>query len=116
MKFRQKCFFNIFINFNRLSNIKLEKTRVSYARKVRFKLTNWGIIILIILLTLNIVILLTGEPKSSHAAKTVQYKVIKVDGLPYETDKLQTYLNKYGAEGWDLIQFEKGYMHLIFKK
>ena len=38
MKFRQKWILNIVRNFKRLSNIKLEKTRVSDARKVRWNI------------------------------------------------------------------------------
>ena len=36
MKFRKKCVSNILIKFKRLSNIKFEKTRFSFARKLRF--------------------------------------------------------------------------------
>jgi len=36
VKFSLKCIFNIFIYFNRLANIKFEKTRVSNARKVSY--------------------------------------------------------------------------------
>ena len=37
MKFGQKWISNILINFKRLSNIKFEKTRFSFARKLRYK-------------------------------------------------------------------------------
>ena len=36
MKFGQRCVLNIFINFKRLSNIKIGKTHLSFARKVSF--------------------------------------------------------------------------------
>lgn len=81
------------------------------------KLTNWGIIILIILLTLNIIISLTGEPKSSHAAKTIQYKVIDFEQKDWMSPSaMQDILNKNGAEGWEIAPYRAMNGRIIFKK
>jgi hypothetical protein len=36
-----------------------------------------------------------------------EYKVVKVDNIPKftETKKLEDALNKYGKEGWELVEF-----------
>jgi hypothetical protein len=82
----------------------------------KIKLTNLGVIILIILLALNIVILLTGEPKSGHASKTIQYKVTGISTFDMDNpDKLQIALNQQGSGGWELIQLTRNGT-MIFKK
>ena len=64
------------------------------------------------------VLLLMGQPFAAKAqeAKRFQYKIIEV--LP-DTQNMQTKLNEFGADGWELVAVPMGSMtepRLIFKK
>jgi hypothetical protein len=62
--------------------------------------------------------LLMGQPFTAKAQepKRFQYKIIEV--LP-DTQNMQTRLNEFGANGWELVAVSMGNMtepRLIFKK
>ena len=63
-------------------------------------------------------LLVTGQPFTAKAqeAKRFQYKIVEV--LP-DTQNMQTTLNEFGANGWELVAVPMGSMtepRLIFKK
>ena len=63
-------------------------------------------------------LLLVGQPFTAKAqeAKRFQYKIVEV--LP-DTQNMQTTLNEFGANGWELVAVPMGSMtepRLIFKK
>ena len=63
-------------------------------------------------------LLLMGQPFTAKAQepKRYQYKIIEV--LP-DTQNMQTRLNEFGANGWELVAVSMGNMtepRLIFKK
>ncbi len=63
-------------------------------------------------------LLLLGQPFPAKAQepKRFQYKIIEV--LP-DTENMQTRLNEFGANGWELVAVSMGSMtepRLIFKK
>ena len=63
-------------------------------------------------------LLVTGQPFSAKAQepKRFQYKIIEV--LP-DTENMQTRLNEFGSNGWELVAVSMGNMtepRLIFKK
>jgi Domain of unknown function (DUF4177) len=63
-------------------------------------------------------LLLMGQPFTAKAQepKRFQYKIVEV--LP-DTQNMQTMLNEFGANGWELVAVSMGNMtepRLIFKK
>ena len=63
-------------------------------------------------------LLVTGQPFAAKAQepKRFQYKIVEV--LP-DTQNMQTKLNEFGANGWELVAVPMGSMtepRLIFKK
>jgi len=63
-------------------------------------------------------LLLMGQPFAAKAqeSKRFHYKIVEV--LP-DTQNMQTKLNEFGAEGWELVAVSMGNMtepRLIFKK
>jgi hypothetical protein len=63
-------------------------------------------------------LLLMGQPFTAKAQepKRIQYKIVEV--LP-DTQNMQTMLNEFGANGWELVAVSMGNMtepRLIFKK
>ena len=63
-------------------------------------------------------LLLMGQPFAAKAQepKRIQYKIVEV--LP-DTQNMQTKLNEFGANGWELVAVPMGSMtepRLIFKK
>ena len=63
-------------------------------------------------------LLLMGQPFTAKAqeSKRFQYKIVEV--LP-DTQNMQTMLNEFGANGWELVTVSMGNMtepRLIFKK
>ncbi len=62
--------------------------------------------------------LVVGQPFPAKAqeSKRIQYKIVEV--LP-DTQNMQTLLNEFGANGWELVAVSMGNMtepRLIFKK
>jgi len=54
------------------------------------------------------------EVRDSHAAKTIKYLVIPIPG---GTEPMQQTLDKYGADGWELVALEEAMgNHFIFRK
>lgn len=63
-------------------------------------------------------LLLTGQPFAAKAqeSKLFQYRIVEV--LP-DTQNMQTKLNEFGSNGWELVAVSMGNMtepRLIFKK
>ena len=63
-------------------------------------------------------LLLMGQPFTAKAqeSRRIQYKIVEV--LP-DTQNMQTKLNEFGADGWELVAVPMGSMtepRLIFKK
>jgi hypothetical protein len=63
-------------------------------------------------------LLLMGQPFAAKAqeSKRFQYKIVEV--LP-DTENMQTRLNEFGSNGWELVAVSMGNMtepRLIFKK
>jgi len=52
--------------------------------------------------------------QQANAAAAVQYKV--VDIASFRTEALESALNTYGGDGWDLVQLDNPSNHFIFKK
>ncbi len=77
-----------------------------------------GLVVVGTLFTLNLIVSLFQTSASSHAAATVQYKILQ---LPFaETafpDKIQARLDQLGKEGWELVSADfTSHNYLIFKK
>lgn len=67
--------------------------------------------------TLGILFLL-GQPFSAKAQEPKRYQYMIVEVLP-DTQNMQTKLNEFGADGWELVAAPMGSMtepRLIFKK
>lgn len=80
---------------------------------------------LIVLLLLAIACQPLFEPKTTHAAGSVQYKVAEIKireemkgGLSeYRGDKaIENDLNELGRDGWTLVACPSGFDHCIFKR
>jgi len=76
----------------------------------RTLLSNALLVIAIGLLVLNLIVSLIQSSSSSYAAGTIQYKLVQD---PIQSDWERT-LNRYGKEGWELIQIHGGIF--VFKK
>ena len=76
------------------------------------------LIIIGVLLSLNLVVLLLSNPPSSHAAKSIQYKFISSEELPYNIDKegFEKLFNEYGKEGWEFVAPDLNTGLYIFKR
>ena len=53
-----------------------------------------------ILLALNLMMSIFAAPPASHAAKTIEYKVVPI---PDSSLDRQGVLDKHGKEGWELV-------------
>ncbi|OQW35256.1 MAG: hypothetical protein A4E19_16945 [Nitrospira sp. SG-bin1] len=63
-------------------------------------------------------LLLIGEPFTAKAQEPKRYQYIIVEVLP-DTKNMQTKLNEFGADGWELVAVPMGSMtepRLVFKK
>jgi hypothetical protein len=64
------------------------------------------------------VLLLIGQPFTAKAQEPKRYQYIIVEVLP-DTKNMQTKLNEFGADGWELVAVPMGSMtepRLVFKK
>ncbi len=51
------------------------------------------------------------EVQASEDFVPVEYKVVRFDGIEQlEGDHFEKFLNRIGAEGWDLVHSDKTYM------
>lgn len=73
------------------------------------------LIIIGVLLSLNLVVLLLSNPPSSHAAKSIQYKVIDYAKVPNK-ENFEKLFNEYGKEGWEFVAFEWNWELCVFKR
>ena len=63
-------------------------------------------------------LLVTGQPFTAKAQEPKRFKYKIVEVLP-DTQNMQTVLNEFGANGWELVAVPMGSMtepRLIFKK
>lgn len=63
-------------------------------------------------------LLLIGQPFVAKAQEPKRYQYIIVEVLP-DTKNMQTKLNEFGADGWELVAVPMGSMtepRLVFKK
>lgn len=63
-------------------------------------------------------LLLLGQPFAAKAQEPKRYQYMIVEVLP-DTQNMQTKLNEFGADGWELVAVPMGSMtepRLIFKK
>ena len=63
-------------------------------------------------------LLVTGQPFSAKAQEPKRFQYMIVEVLP-DTQNMQTKLNEFGANGWELVAVPMGSMtepRLIFKK
>ena len=63
-------------------------------------------------------LLVTGQPFSVKAEEPKRFQYMIVEVLP-DTQNMQTKLNEFGANGWELVAVPMGSMtepRLIFKK
>lgn len=63
-------------------------------------------------------VLLLGQPFAAKAQEPKRYQYIIVEVLP-DTKNMQTKLNEFGADGWELVAVPMGSMtepRLVFKK
>jgi hypothetical protein len=63
-------------------------------------------------------LLFMGQPFSAKAQEPKRYHYMIVEVLP-DTQNMQTKLNEFGADGWELVAVPMGSMtepRLIFKK
>ncbi len=61
---------------------------------------------------------LMGEPFTAKAQEPKRYQYVIVEVLP-DTKNMQTKLNEFGADGWELVAVPMGSMtepRLVFKK
>jgi hypothetical protein len=84
-------------------------------KSIRF---SWGWLLAGVSLGALGFLLLMGQPFAAKAqeSKRLQYKIVEV--LP-DTQNMQTKLNEFGADGWELVAVSMGNMtepRLIFKK
>ncbi|MFO0701949.1 MAG: hypothetical protein U0236_22265 [Nitrospira sp.] len=63
-------------------------------------------------------LLFMGQPFSAKAQEPKRYQYMIVEVLP-DTQNMQTKLNEFGADGWELVAVPMGNMtepRLVFKK
>lgn len=80
--------------------------------------TKISLIIIIVLLALNIILPMLSSPAPSYAAKSIQYKFIYSEELPYNIDKegFEKLFNEYGKEGWEFVAPDLNTGLYIFKR
>ena len=64
------------------------------------------------------ILLLLGQPFTAKAQEPKRFQYMIVEVLP-DTENMQTKLNEFGADGWELVAAPMGNMtepRLIFKK
>jgi len=67
-------------------------------------------------MSLNLVVLLLSNPPSSHAAKSIQYKVINIEEVPRDKENFEKLFNEYGKEGWEFVALELQWGFYVFKR
>jgi hypothetical protein len=74
------------------------------------------LVVVSVLLLLNLMVSFLRTPSTAYAAKTVQYKVEPNGWQDFKkSGELEAMLNKYGKEGWELVDSNSVY-GFIFKK
>ena len=80
--------------------------------------TKISLIIIVVLLALNTILPILSSPAPSYAAKSIQYKFIYSEELPYNIDKegFEKLFNEYGKEGWEFVAPDLNTGLYIFKR
>jgi len=73
-----------------------------------------SLLIIVVLLALNLILPLLSNTIPSYASRSIQYKVIDCENYLRTETELEKFLNEYGKEGWELINFPR--YTAIFKR
>ena len=74
------------------------------------------VILLVIasLLAINLIVLFVS-PSTTHAAGRIQYKVVAYEGYE-DAQQMESLLNTFANDGWELVTLEPMLRSFIFKK
>jgi len=67
------------------------------------------------LLAINLIVLF-GSPSTSHAVGHIQYKVVAYMGHEDDARQMESLLNTFANDGWELVTLEPVFGSFIFKK
>jgi hypothetical protein len=75
------------------------------------------VILLVIasLLAINLIVLFVS-PSTTHAAGRIQYKVVAYVGYEDDAQQMESLLNTFANDGWELVTLEPVFGSFIFKK
>ena len=75
------------------------------------------VILLVIasLLAINLIVLFVS-PSATHAAGRIQYKVVAYSAHYNDVQQMESLLNAFANDGWELITLEPVFGSFIFKK
>jgi len=75
------------------------------------------VILLVIasLLAINLIVLFVS-PSATHAAGRIQYKVVAYVGYEDDAQQMESLLNTFANDGWELVTLEPVFGSFIFKK